>query len=892
MDERTQDLANGLRGRYTIERQLGHGGMATVWLARDLRYDRLVALKVLRPELAASLGGDRFLREIMLAARLQHPHVVSVYDSGEIPTAPPGDPILWFTMPYIEGESLRERLRRVGALPREDALRIARDVSRGLHYAHQHGVVHRDVKPENILLTADGSTLVADFGIARPTDAQPAELTGTGIVIGTPAYMSPEQASGVGDLDARTDLYALACVVYEMLTGVPPFTGATVHAIVAKHLTEQPSLSGGVAGPIPESIRPVLARALAKDPRDRQASVAEFAAALGVADRRPRAAPARTALVATAALIAAAGDRAVPRAGRCNRLTRRERSRGARGLGRLGVLAQAGAAQLRRGARGMAGVVAGREDAGVRRGSRWIPPALHPPRPGGPERQLTRGPRDHIMPAWSPDGTRLAFVHSAGSTGKLEPSEVDGAYFEGGELWTMDLATGQETKLFDNGFNPSWSPDGQRLAFDAPLTGGQRVWVADVRGRNPRQVTSDSSEVVVHTQPRWSPDGSKLVFRRIEKLQSDIAVADFESQRIVHVTDDFIPDQDPAWSPDGRSIYFSSSRGGGINIWRMPVAADGAPNGPAEQLTTGAGDDVQPSLHPDGRRLVFAVRGINADLWRLPVSPATGRATGAPEPILSTTRVESRGSWSPDGRSIAFNSDRTGEMNIWIRDPAGDERQITFGSGGDYQPTWSPDGKSVVFFSARGGNTDIWLGQPRRHDAHSAHRRSRARHQPLLLTRRPADRIRLRPERPLRSVDHERGRQRGTAARLGGMLGTFHDLDSRQPRDRVSRRARAPAADLPGGRRGRPADADAGGVERRAHVVLAGAGAHPRCQLAQAAQGAPGGRPAFLPDLPVRRSRCPDRLPPMVARWPLGAVRPDGPAGRGSLVARGLLISD
>ncbi len=711
MDERAQDLANGLRGRYTIERQLGHGGMATVWLARDLRYDRLVALKVLRPELAASLGSDRFLREIMLAARLQHPHVVSVYDSGEIPTAPPGDPILWFTMPYIEGESLRERLRRLGALPREDALRITRDVSRGLHYAHQHGVVHRDVKPENILLTADGSTLVADFGIARPTDAQPAELTGTGIVIGTPAYMSPEQASGAGDLDARTDLYALACVVYEMLTGVPPFTGPTVHAIVAKHLTEQPSLSGGVAGPIPESIRPVLAKALAKAPGDRQSSVAEFAAALGVADRRPRAAPARTALVATAALIAAAGvGLYLARAGAGG------------SLGRSGAGAPGGSV-----ASGFSRKLAQLSfGEGLEEWPAWSPDGktlayvaevegfrqlFTRPAQGGPERQLTRGSRDHIMPAWSPDGTRLAFVHSAGSTGKLEPSEVDGAYFEGGELWAMDLATGQETKLFDNGFNPSWSPDGQRLAFDAPLTGGQRVWVADVRGRNPRQVTSDSSEVVVHTQPRWSPDGSKLVFRRIEKLQSDIAVADFESQRIVHVTDDFIPDQDPAWSPDGRSIYFSSSRGGGINIWRMPVAADGAPNGPAEQLTTGAGDDVQPSLHPDGRRLVFAVRGIHADLWRLPVSPETGRATGAPEPILSTTRVESRGSWSPDGRSIAFNSDRTGEMNIWIRNPAGDERQITFGAGGDYQPTWSPDGKSVVFFSARGGNTDIWLGR-------------------------------------------------------------------------------------------------------------------------------------------------------------------------------------
>jgi hypothetical protein len=196
MDERQQILAQGLSGRYAIERELGRGGMATVWLARDLRYDRMVALKVLRAELAASLGAQRFLREIMLAARLQHPHIVPVYDSGEIPL--PGGkrpPILWFTMPWIDGESLRERLRREGRLAPAAAIGIARAVARGLQYAHEQGVVHRDVKPENILLTRDGSTMVADFGVARPTQTAATEnLTGTGIVIGTPVYMK----SGAG----------------------------------------------------------------------------------------------------------------------------------------------------------------------------------------------------------------------------------------------------------------------------------------------------------------------------------------------------------------------------------------------------------------------------------------------------------------------------------------------------------------------------------------------------------------------------------------------------------------------------------------------------------------------------------------------------------------------
>jgi serine/threonine protein kinase len=231
MAEVHEQLQRGLADRYRLERELGRGGMATVYLARDLRHDRSVALKVLHPQLAQALGPERFKREIETVARLQHPHILTVLDSGEAAGQ------LWFTMPYVEGESLRDRLRREPQLPLEDAVRIATDAARALEYAHQHGVVHRDIKPENLLLTKDGSTLVADFGIARAMSGGDEQLTQTGMSVGTPAYMSPEQAAGDRHLDARSDVYSLATVLYEMLAGEPPFTGPTPQAIVAKRLS-------------------------------------------------------------------------------------------------------------------------------------------------------------------------------------------------------------------------------------------------------------------------------------------------------------------------------------------------------------------------------------------------------------------------------------------------------------------------------------------------------------------------------------------------------------------------------------------------------------------------------------------------------------------------------
>ena len=273
MADLREQLASGLADRYRIERELGRGGMATVFLAQDLRHERPVALKVLHPELAATLGPERFQREIHFAARLQHPHILTVHDSGEAAGQ------LWFTMPYVEGESLRDRLRRERQLPVDDALRIATEAARALDYAHQHGVVHRDIKPENILLTRDGSTLVADFGIARALGENDG-LTQTGLAIGTPAYMSPEQAAGDKGIDARTDLYSLASVLYEMLAGEAPYTGATAQAIVAKRLSEPPPSVRAVRASVPESVDQAIRKALAPVPADRFSSAAQLAQAL------------------------------------------------------------------------------------------------------------------------------------------------------------------------------------------------------------------------------------------------------------------------------------------------------------------------------------------------------------------------------------------------------------------------------------------------------------------------------------------------------------------------------------------------------------------------------------------------------------------------------------
>jgi TolB-like protein len=297
MPDLGQDLSNGipigdiqrlsaaLAGRYAVDRELGRGGMATVYLARDLKHDRDVAIKVLHPEIGAALGASRFLLEIKTTANLRHPHIVPLFDSGEVQLAPrsPGEiseTLLYYVMPLVEGDSLRARIDRDKQLPIDEALRIASEVADALSYAHARGVVHRDVKPENIMLEG-GHAVVADFGIARALSAAGGErITQTGVSVGTPMYMSPEQAAGESEIDGRSDLYSLACVLYEMLGGQPPFTGATAATITRQHMIADPPPITNLRPSVPAPVVDALQRALSKSPADRFNPVAQFGSAI------------------------------------------------------------------------------------------------------------------------------------------------------------------------------------------------------------------------------------------------------------------------------------------------------------------------------------------------------------------------------------------------------------------------------------------------------------------------------------------------------------------------------------------------------------------------------------------------------------------------------------
>lgn len=294
-------LATALHDRYRLQRELGQGGMATVYLAQDVRHGRDVALKVLRPELAAVLGRERFLAEIRLTAKLDHPHILTLIDSGE------SDGLLWYVVPFVRGESLRQKLRRETQLEVAEALAIAIQIAGALDYAHRSGVIHRDLKPENILLH-EGEAMLADFGIALALkEAGGSRLTETGLSLGTPQYMSPEQATAERNLDARSDVYSLGAVLYEMLAGEPPFTGVTAQAVIAKLMTERPTRLRTVRESVSVEIDAAVARALAKVPADRFPSAAAFAAALRAPPSEERIGRSRIARrsLAAVALVAA-----------------------------------------------------------------------------------------------------------------------------------------------------------------------------------------------------------------------------------------------------------------------------------------------------------------------------------------------------------------------------------------------------------------------------------------------------------------------------------------------------------------------------------------------------------------------------------------------------------
>jgi len=552
-------LTASLADRYRIDRELGAGGMATVYLAHDIKHERDVAIKVLHPDLGAALGGERFLSEIRTTARLQHPHILPLLDSGD------AGGLLYYVMPLVTGETLRTRMERERQLPVADAVRIAREVASALDYAHRQGVIHRDIKPENVLLH-DGQAIVADFGIALAVQsAGGSRMTQTGLSLGTPQYMSPEQAMGERTIDARSDVYALGAVLYEMLAGDPPFTGGSVQAIVAKVLSERPTALRTLRDTVPPNVEEAVFVALAKLPADRFASAAEFSVILGAAGTRT-----------PAAMTSAA----------------RSRSTWSRVMPWI-----AGAA---------AGVLIG---AGSMNMIRRVPVAT----PQSPVRFLLTAP-DSIelqvvccgqMFALSPDGRTLVFQGRRISNDSTTPVRDYSLYTRSlGDLTTRAIA-GTE-----NATSISFSPDGQQLAF--------------VVGQQLRRVSlADGSPDEVALLPRGFVGGSTWLSK--DRLAVAVGTALYEANINSDSAQVLLPSHPTgmqatglSFVPEGNALMFSYA-----SLEKAPVV-QWLPIGSTKPMALMTG--ATPRYVPEWRKLVVARAG---QLIAYPFNPATGDTTGA-----------------------------------------------------------------------------------------------------------------------------------------------------------------------------------------------------------------------------------------------------------------------
>ena len=691
-------LQSGLSDRYTLERELGAGGMATVYLATDVRHARRVAIKVLRPELAPFIGVERFLAEIRTMAALQHPHILGLIDSGDVEGIP------YYVMPYVEGESLRDRLTREGGLPLEDAVGIAREVGGALDYAHRHGIVHRDIKPENILLS-DGHALVADFGIALALSAAGgARLTQSGMALGTPQYMSPEQAAGEQSVDARSDVYALGAVAYETLTGTAPHTGPTAQAIIAR-LMSQPPTPVSVLRP---GVSPVMAaaieRALSKSPADRFPTAAAFVHALDATPARARRwsdwhrVTLGVVVIAVAAVAVALG-------------TRGRTSGGSIRAGRVTHLTRDPELEL---------------DPALSPDGRTIAYAAGPPGDmriyvrqidGGRPIAIAEGLKDHQRwPQWSPDGTRIVF--QAGHS-----ERENDVHTRPNGLYVVPALGGAPRPLVQDSvwsaITPAWSPDGSQIAFArAAGVGGIAIEVIPADGGEARML-ADSLDAA--HEMRWSPDGRKLAYvtnnarfalgtvHLGNDAPTTIWAIDVGSGKQRRITAGTSIDVSPVWTDGGRSLLFVSNRDGSRDVYRVRLSASGDPAGAPERITSGLnahGID----LSRDGKTLAYSAFTAYSHIWSVPL-PVTGTASLANARQITTSDETIEGiALSTDGKWLAFDSDRSGNGDIWkIAVDGGQPVQLTTDPSGDYVQDWSFDDAEIAFHSFRTGKRQIFV---------------------------------------------------------------------------------------------------------------------------------------------------------------------------------------
>jgi eukaryotic-like serine/threonine-protein kinase len=663
-------LAAALADRYRLERELGAGGMATVYLAQDLRHDRKVAIKVLKPDLAAVLGAERFLTEIRTTAALQHPHILALFDSGE------ADGFLFYVMPFIDGETLRAKLDRERQLGIDESVRITREVADALDYAHRHGVIHRDIKPENILLH-DGRPVVADFGIALAVSAAAGgRMTETGLSLGTPHYMSPEQATAEREISARSDIYSLGCVLYEMLTGNPPHTGATAQQIIMKIVTEEAVPVTRLRRSVPAHVAAAVATALEKLPADRFTSARAFAEALAnPAYRRP----ADTAAAAAAMTAGRAWDpRTWPVPARVAVLA-------AAALGALGMWVPAtrpGTAPVEL-APVMAVEVADSMGWGtsfavsVTGAVAWLTwnEGIRVRPAGALESRILEGPvlaarYADIYIDFSPDGESLVYtdgpvVRRIPVTGGT-PAVIAEGIIARGVLWGED----------DHVYLPV------SASAAAPATYVLRVPASG--GAVDTLLTADGFGTVATLLP-----GLRTL---LVAMDGDVVAVDLESRDTLTVLSNAT---NPQWSPTGHLVAFRDG-----NIIALPfdpvrVRALGAALTIADSVSGFAGPDNAFRLSRAGT-LVYLRGADPAARWRIALVAPSGDVEQLPLPA-----TEGFGQLSPDGRRLAYIRAR---HQVWVFDlEVGTHRQLASGTASTLSPVWSPDGTRIAFSADRPG---------------------------------------------------------------------------------------------------------------------------------------------------------------------------------------------
>jgi serine/threonine-protein kinase len=687
-------LSAALADRYTIERELGAGGMATVFLAEDLKHKRKVALKVLRPELAAVLGAERFVQEITTTASLQHPHILPLFDSGE------ADGFLFYVMPYVEGETLRDKLNRETQLGIDEAVRITTEVADALDYAHRHGVIHRDIKPENILLH-DGRPMVADFGIALAVSAAAGgRMTETGLSLGTPHYMSPEQATAEKDLSARSDIYSLGSVLYEMLTGNPPHTGASVQQIIMKIVTEEAAPVTALRKSVPPNVAGAVAQALEKLPADRQSGAQEFAAQL-----RGQVPVAGTTRVHPAVTEAKQGRRAIA------------------ALGALSTILLVAA---------IWGWTRPPTELPVIRYQMAIPPA---------EAVNSGAPVMGRRLALSPDGMQLAYVGAAGPSG-------------GYELWLRNRGQLHAMRIpgTESGRRPFFSPDGTRLGY---FTADQSLRAVSLTGEPPTTLNSGDlsasggawgSDGYVYAASRGQGPGDGTGIVRVPEGGGGAEVVttiDTSRGERIHEWPVVLPNQKGALfsvvtSPGltGRRIAVVDHRTGqhrhlveGVAAWYAPsgylvyVTADGTliatPFDQDRLEITGPGHAVLDGVgvHALGADVTLSASGTLMYMTGtsgFAVQPVWVDRQGRAEPIdpewtFPSAALYSTTALSPDGTRLVVSQQDESGQHLWVKQlPRGPNAKLTFDGTLNSRASWAPDGRTVVFVSDRSGVNRIW----------------------------------------------------------------------------------------------------------------------------------------------------------------------------------------